>query len=218
MIPLSEDTFCSSFVFDFLRWNIVLFINYNFQCFLNQRLDQQIPKYPVWLISTGSSSWNQRELFSSSSLFEAYQIVSLTVDEHELSVDSNHFSENSIDPRVYWSATIRTAETCDDFIAHKTLPCCFQLVSSFAPPNGRGWCWGEGCLWDTETGSQFSAFHPRPPPLAPCLCWRTSSQLPGHVHGAKSGLITVYTWRSQLFWETRKMWTWDKYQPGQSDD
>lgn len=114
--------------------------------------------------------------------------------------------------------TIRTAETCDDFIAHKTLPCCFQLVSSFAPPNGRRWCWGEGCLWDTETGSQFSAFHPRPPPLALCLCWRTSSQLPGHVHGAQSGLITVYTWRSQLFWETRKMWMWDKYQPGQSVD
>lgn len=53
MIPLSEDTFRPSPIFlDFLRWNIVVFINYNFQCFLNQRLDQQVPKYPFWLIFT----------------------------------------------------------------------------------------------------------------------------------------------------------------------
>lgn len=63
--------------------------------------------------------------------------------------------------------TIRTAETCDDFITHKTLLCCFQLIGSIAPPNGRRWCWGEGCLWDTETGSQFSAFHPRLSPPSP---------------------------------------------------
>lgn len=75
----------------------------------------------------------------------------------------------------------------------KNPPHCFQLFSSFTSANGRRWCWGEGCLWETETASPFSIFHPRLSPPTSSLCWHASYRLPGHVRRAQSGLITLYS-------------------------
>lgn len=73
----------------------------------------------------------------------------------------------------------------------KNPPCCFQLFSSLTSANGRRWCWGEGCLWETETASPFSIFHPRLSPPPSSLCWHASYRLPGHIRRAQSGLITL---------------------------
>lgn len=116
--------------------------------------------------------------------------------------------------RQYWSVCWQLRrlkpEACEDFITQKSHHAARQLLHTSK--------WQKVMLrwrlplryWDRLPVLCLSS---ETSPPRPCLCWRASSQLPGHVHEAQSGLITVYTWRSQLLWETSKMWMWVKYQP-----
>lgn len=105
--------------------------------------------------------------------------------------------------------TIRTAETWDLWWLHHHKNAA-MLLSARQPLHTSKWQkvmlrWRQASEILRQAPSSLP-FIQDPHPPRPRLCWRASSQLPGHVHGAQSGLITVYTWHSQLLWETRKMW------------
>lgn len=188
---------------------------------------------PVWLdipvivvfVALISSSW-----FTSTCLAVRVSVKSInpphvSSEPHGSSIAIIHFpAQKNIDLYICWQVWWRKAERCWRLHSENTPPRCFQLFSTSTSANGRRWCRGEGSLWETETASPFSIFHPRHLktfPFVPHLlfCWHASHRLPGHVRRAQSGLITLCACSASSCSRcscvrTGRKRRWDEYQPG----